>query len=84
MAPVVLDRFWFPRGSDVPMNFGFLDANVGSASILSGRSQLAALLQELRDVPCLILLGEPGLGKSHEAESRMCLGRGRRISAVPR
>lgn len=49
------------------MNSGFLDANVGATYTSSSRKQIAVELQQLRDVPCLILLGEPGLGKSHEA-----------------
>jgi hypothetical protein len=52
-------RFWTPPGEGVDDGF-FVDP----ASIFA-RSPGARRLGDLVDEPCLVLLGEPGLGKSH-------------------
>lgn len=55
-------RYWLPEGKEIPL----LDAGF----MLDPEGPLAAALPEakslldLRDVPCLVLIGEPGLGKS--------------------
>jgi hypothetical protein len=59
------ERFWCPREGTVRMDWdGF---------VLPPEAELAHYLktdvvpaEELHPVPCLILLGEPGMGKSHE------------------
>lgn len=56
-------RFWCPITESFPLDFdGFLvDPEVGL-----GRSVMPSirLLGELSNIPCLVLLGEPGIGKS--------------------
>lgn len=58
-------RFWCPRGESFNLDFdGYLidpDSETGKYYNYN-----AVSLNSLSDVPCLVLLGEPGTGKSHE------------------
>ena len=64
-AQFIWKRYWCPRGASVPLDDdGFL---------LSPTAKFARWimpdvkpLSEISSVPCLVLLGEPGLGKSTE------------------
>jgi predicted NACHT family NTPase len=61
-------RFWCPRSSQINLaDSGYLydpDEKWGLAY-----NQDLVKLEKIADVPCLILLGEPGIGKSHELEN---------------
>src|ERR1022692_4738706 len=56
-------RYWYAGQSDLPLDdWGFLpDPSSRWGSIMYPN---LVQLDALKDVPCLILLGEPGLGKS--------------------
>ncbi|MCB0214288.1 MAG: hypothetical protein KDJ52_33425, partial [Anaerolineae bacterium] len=59
------ERYWYPRGVNPPISpDGFLYNHIP----LSKDGSLLRF-EEIADVPCLILLGEPGIGKSHAMES---------------
>lgn len=53
-------RLWYPLGAPLPMESGYLTPSLGDLG-----SKLAALA----NTPCLVLLGAPGMGKSHEARA---------------
>jgi len=57
-------RFWFPREAHIPLEKGylFLPPQEYAHYFQDGRKTIDQLI----DVPCLILLGEPGIGKSCE------------------
>jgi len=58
-------RYWYPHGTEAPLFRGYLidpeftDSRYGNAGVT---------LAELSSVPCLVLLGAPGFGKSNEME----------------
>lgn len=58
-------RFWCPRTSSIGLaDGGYLsdpDAEWGKSY-----KQNLVTLEEVADIPCLVLLGEPGIGKSRE------------------
>lgn len=61
-------RFWFPRGAEIDLSDGgFLTDPDGPAGRIAKHS--AATLMALTDQRCLVLLGEPGIGKSHTLEA---------------
>lgn len=60
MANEVYDwkRFWLPRGSQIPLlDNGYL--------YISELGSDAVPFDSINNTPCLVLLGEPGIGKSH-------------------
>lgn len=62
------ERLWYPLDASVPLENGYLTPRSGD---------LGATLWDLSSVPCLVLLGAPGMGKSHEARSAFAAGRSR-------
>jgi hypothetical protein len=60
-------RYWLPRGGTVDDNGGYL-AEPGTERYLRKANTHLRTLDELDDVRCLLLLGDPSLGKSHEIE----------------
>jgi len=59
-------RFWYPRETAIELlDGGYLD-KPERAQVIQGLSDNLISLSELDTIPCLILLGEPGLGKSRE------------------
>jgi predicted NACHT family NTPase len=61
-------RFWCPRSSQINLADGGYLYNPDEKSGLAYNQDLVTL-EEIADVPCLVLLGEPGIGKSHELEN---------------
>jgi len=57
-------RFWLPRGLHRGWDSGFLPDPEDSFGLHLAREAIA--LSTLIDQPCLVLLGEPGAGKSDE------------------
>ena len=57
------DRFWFPFGANFPNDSGFL-SDPTRLDHEAGRAGFR--LADLDDIPCLILLGPPGIGKTAE------------------
>ncbi|MEM1252244.1 MAG: hypothetical protein AAGI69_07410 [Cyanobacteria bacterium P01_H01_bin.21] len=58
-------RFWYPQGTEIKVcDRGYL-INPASEWGKYTNPKLVEL-KKLSDIPCLILLGEPGIGKSHE------------------
>lgn len=55
------ERFWFPRGEAYPTSG---DGFAGDPTTWWGGRENIKSLDELASVPCVILLGEPGAGKS--------------------
>lgn len=73
-------RFWSPRGEPPWLDDGFL----GHLELRGfHHSTKLRELAELREVPCLFLLGEPGMGKSHTL-ARACRAAGSRRGADTR
>lgn len=67
-TPQDSDRLWYPLDASVPLENGYL----------TPRSEdQGATLQELSSIPCLVLLGSPGMGKSYEARAAYEAGRSR-------
>lgn len=63
-APFHWDRFWFPAGNHVSLIDGYLpDPEGWMGPHLDARG---VRLHALADIPCLILLGVPGMGKTSE------------------
>ncbi len=59
-------RFWCPREGNVNFDYGYLqDPEAKWGMILNPDVKR---IEEFASYPCLILLGEPGLGKSFEVE----------------
>lgn len=57
-------RFWYPLGSDVKLtDYGFLSDPESDWGMISNPE--AVSLSSLSNIQCLILLGEPGIGKSY-------------------
>src|SRR5438876_931407 len=64
MLIVQWTRFWFPAGTAISSIDGYLpdpDGWMGPHLDVQGRR-----IEALNDVPCLILLGIPGMGKTSE------------------
>jgi hypothetical protein len=57
------DRFWIPKGSAVAMSGGFFDARGVDAAAQPSATYLHAIDGT---IPCMVLLGPPGIGKSTE------------------
>lgn len=59
-------RYWLPAEQTPALDDGFLDTS--RAGGRGGAAQTIELrrLADLAEVPCLVLLGAPGMGKSHE------------------
>lgn len=59
-------RFWYPRETSIELSDGgyLYRPEVEWANQLFGGNLIP--LEELADISCLILLGEPGVGKSQE------------------
>jgi hypothetical protein len=55
-------RYWIPRGIPITLHNGYLP--LPSLPWASELNPELVELQNLQDIPCLILLGEPGTGKS--------------------
>src|SRR5260221_6813947 len=61
------NRFWFPTGSQVSLIDGYLpDPEGWMGPHLDARG---VTLRALADIPCLVLLGVPGMGKTSEMEA---------------
>ena len=61
------DRFWFPAGSQISSSDGYLPDPEGELGpYLEARG---VRLDALADIPCLILLGVPGMGKTSEMKA---------------
>lgn len=60
-------RFWCPRSGSIHPNGGYLD----DPDTEWGKAHNPELvsLEVIADVPCLVLLGEPGIGKSRELDN---------------
>lgn len=67
LPPFRWDRFWFPAGSQVSLIDGYLPDPEGwmGPHLDAAGVSLSALV----DIPCLILLGLPGMGKTSEMEA---------------
>jgi glycosyltransferase involved in cell wall biosynthesis len=65
------DRYWYPAGTVLPD--GYLSPPEHDSS-----DRLGVRLTQLDDIPCLILLGVPGMGKTREMKraSKLALERG--------
>jgi len=57
-------RYWFPREAHIPLEKGYL--SIPPQEYAHHFQDEWKTLDQLKDVPCLILLGEPGIGKSRE------------------
>ena len=68
--PISWDRYWYPAGTILPD--GFLPHSEHESN-----EQLGFRLSELDGIPCLILLGVPGMGKTSELERASALARTR-------
>lgn len=80
MLPGLVEkRFWFPLGIEPVLDGGFLREPENKRSHWIGNSE-ATTLQALEKVPCAILLGEPGIGKSKALE----LEKERLLQTIPR
>lgn len=83
MSEPIVKRFWFPREDDIAVDeAGFLlDPE---HDFLKHANPSAARLAGLRDAPCLVLLGETGLGKSTDlgAEVQTLVASGELVHAV--
>jgi hypothetical protein len=66
VAPFHWDRFWFPTGSQVSLIDGYLPDPEGWMG--PHLDAIGVRLRALADIPCLILLGVPGMGKTSEME----------------
>src|ERR1700680_4193081 len=63
-VPIPWTRFWFPPVTSILSLDGYLpdpDDWIGADLAVQGRR-----LEALNDIPCLILLGIPGIGKTSE------------------
>jgi len=63
-APMKWDRFWFPAGIQISSIDGYLpdpDGWMGPHLDVQGKR-----IEALDNIPCLILLGVPGMGKTSE------------------
>lgn len=62
-------RFWYPRGSTIELlDGGYLYRPEKEWAHLLNPDLVP--LKSLSTIPCLVLLGEPGIGKSHEIEKQ--------------
>ena len=62
-------RFWYPRGSTIELlDGGYLYRPEKEWAHLLNPDLVP--LESLSTIPCLVLLGEPGIGKSHEIEKQ--------------
>lgn len=61
-------RFWCPRSGSINLADGGYLADPDQKWGKSGNPDLVTL-EAISDVPCLVLLGEPGIGKSQELEN---------------
>ena len=59
-------RFWYPRETPIPLENGYL--SLPSQEYAQYFQDERKTLNQLKGIPCLILLGEPGIGKSSEIE----------------
>ena len=68
MNESIVKRFWFPREDDIGVDeAGFLlDPE---HDFFKHVNSSAVCLSDLRNAPCLVLLGEAGLGKSTDLEA---------------
>lgn len=58
-------RYWLPREAEFVFDSqGFLSPPSGNLAWVSGEKNDAVVFDNLVTAPCLILLGEPGIGKS--------------------
>jgi hypothetical protein len=66
------ERTWFPASTRAPFLSGFLPERDESPL---PETQAGVPLDTLQDIPCLILLGLPGMGKTHEMERQAKIAR---------
>ncbi len=72
-------RYWAPRDGHYSLSNGYLDDSLIAREY--GKSQ-AAVFEDFRHVPCLVLLGEPGIGKSSAIEHEYTLAKGVAVPGV--
>jgi hypothetical protein len=58
-------RYWYPTGNEPTLADGFLLVPSESYLALFKSETSLVRFEEIADMPCLILLGEPGIGKSY-------------------
>jgi hypothetical protein len=75
------ERSWFPANTRAPFLSGFLPER--DEEPLS-ESHAGVSLDDLQDVQCLILLGLPGMGKTHEMErqAKTAADRGHKVTFI--
>lgn len=67
-------RFWCPRSGNISLtDSGYLFNPETSWGKICNPDLVS--LEEISDIPCLVLLGEPGIGKSQELENLIMLTR---------
>lgn len=60
-------RFWLPEGQEIPLpDAGFM---TDRADLLEAANPEAKALSKLAGIDCLVLIGEPGLGKTTEMKA---------------
>ncbi len=64
MADYKWKRFWCPRDGKINLGDDGYLYDLDSASYRYHENAYLVTFQEIADVPCLVLLGEPGIGKS--------------------
>ncbi|MDM9383570.1 hypothetical protein QUB80_23050 [Chlorogloeopsis sp. ULAP01] len=64
------ERFWYKAGSASRVSTGFLEVyRLPSQKIITHPD--AVLFQEISKIPCLVMLGESGMGKTHTLDSEL-------------
>jgi hypothetical protein len=64
------ERFWYKAGSASRVSTGFLEVyRLPSQKIITHPN--AVLFQEISKIPCLVMLGESGMGKTHTLDSEL-------------
>jgi glycosyltransferase involved in cell wall biosynthesis len=72
-APFRWDRFWFPGGSQISLRDGYLPDPEDLMGLHLNAQGVP--IEALKNVPCLVLLGVPGMGKTSEMEKAADLAR---------
>lgn len=76
-------RLWFTANAGASRTYGYLPDNAVTRAV-DGIVEQGVILDDLRDVQCLVLLGSPGLGKTSEMHqaARQAAARGESYSFV--
>ena len=68
------NRYWVPREGSFSFDFdGFLHPPTTQAQFAQWRKTAAVSFEGLLAKPCLVLLGEPGIGKSFATTGRQVI-----------